>query len=257
MKVEIRIVNVLAMLVICVVCGLPSFAGQAEDANSPDDEEEMGIAIELTKLELTDLALEFSYRIRNGSDREAWVCTEVSSIPFEMFLTPDAQTLLIRKRLDVPTSAIWRSPPAPGRYTRLKPGEDRLDTLRIDLPAATQFVYASITPEMITRTVRHLVLEIGYYGEDLPALIHSILAVADQFNIEAMYLHPELRKTYFRGLSVRSALGGFDRIDRDPYADGYVYIPYSRQALTGEKVLRMEISGIAIPYTGWIENEIT
>jgi len=249
-------IRIMTTLTICLACGMLSQAGQADDVNSPDDGREAAVTVELTKLEVTDTSLEFTYKIRNHSDHDVWVCSEVSSAPFELFLTYDTQTLLIRKRLDVPCHAIWARPPAPGRYIRLGPGEDRQDTLRIDLPVTPRFMYASQGMEMVTRTVRRLLLEIGYYDEDLPALIRRILEVADQFNPQAWSLHPDVRETYFRGLSVRSALLGFDLIEKDPYAEGHVYLYYSRQALTGEKTLGMEINGIAIPYSGPIEKEV-
>lgn len=249
-------IRIMEMLAICTMCDMACHAGQADDVNSPVDGREAAVTIELTKLEVTDTSLEFSYKIRNHSGHDVWVCSEVSSAPFEVFLTHDTQTLLIRKRLDVPCNAIWARPPAPGKYICLGPAEDRQDTLRIDLPVMPRFMYASQGMEVVTCTVRRLLLEIGYYDEDLPALIRRILEVADQFNAQAWSLHPDVRETYFRGLSVRSALLGFDLIDKDPYAEGYVYIYYSRQALTGEKTLRMEINGIAIPYSGPIESEV-
>ena len=39
-------------------------------------------------------------------------------------------------------------------------------------------------------------------------------------------------------------------MNRDAYDRDYIYVRYSGQALTGEKILRMEIEGVAIPYDG-------
>ena len=89
------------LLAICCVCTVLS---PAEDAKGPDMSKNAAVTMEITKLEVNDSTLALSYNIRNGTDREAWVCSEVGSIPFEAFLTSDKQTLLIRKRLDVPSN---------------------------------------------------------------------------------------------------------------------------------------------------------
>jgi hypothetical protein len=256
MSTPARIVKVLT---ICCLCNIASHAQPAGGVNSPDDDKGTAVAIELTKLEITDASLTMSYEIRNASDHEVWVCSEVKrgGAPFEMFLTQDRQTLLIRKRLDVPAFGIWRGPPEPGRYVRLSPGVVRPESLRIDLPATGRFSYARQTLEVFAETAKRLVLEIGYFDENLPALLRSIRAVCDQFSdagwkLYTARLNPDMWQTYFRGLhAYRAALVFFDR-NKEPDGEGSAYLDYSAQALT-EKVLRMEINGVGIAYKGRIE----
>jgi len=251
------VTKTLTVLILCTVCSLP-FQGQETGVGSgPDESTETGVTIELTKLEVNDHSLTLNYRVKNNSDHDAWVCTDVSSKPFEVFATPDAQTLRIRKRLDVPSWNLWYRRPSPATYVRLSPSGAREDEVSIELPAIPRFVYASIGgAETVVCTIRRLVLEVGHYDEDLPALVRSILEVADGFSGESWTIDPRIKKTYFRGLSVQGSLEAFDTLNEDPYGEGRVRIPYSYQALTGEKVLRIEIDGVAIPYSGQIETDV-
>jgi hypothetical protein len=117
------------------------------------------------------------------------------------------------------------------------------------MPVTQQSIYASEAVE-VPQTVRRLAVEIGYYDEDLPALVRSIFDVADKFTGESWKVDPSMERMYFRGFTVRRALAAYDVINKDPYGEGRVRIDYSHQALTGEKVLRMEIDGVAIPCGG-------
>ncbi len=240
--------RILKVLAICCLCNMASHAQPADPVESPDAGKGLTVTIELTKLEVTDTSLGLTYKIRNSSDHNVWACSEVSSIPFEVFLMDDRQTLLIRKRLDVPTTVAWHRPPAAGTYVRLGPGAAQAESLLLALPVAPSTVYASPATAEPAQIIRRLALEIGYYDEDLPALVRSILDVAEKFNLEGGTPDPNLERTYFRGLAVRRALASYGTMNKDPDGTGCVHIDYSYQALTGEKVLRMEISGVAIPY---------
>ena len=240
--------GIMAMVLLCCVCNMGSDAEQGGQVNGQDTMSETGVTIELTKLEVTDSSLQLSYEITNSSDHDVWVCSRVSSIPYEAFLVHDTQTLLIRKRLDVPSMAVWTRPPAAGTYVCVEPGVALPESLSLDLPVIRRFVYANVGATEVPQTVRRLALEIGYYDEDLPGLVRSIFDVADKFSPESWNLDPNTEGTYFRGLAVRRALADYDIINKDPYGEGRVYIHYSYQALTGEKLLRIEIDGVSIRY---------
>ena len=150
--------------------------------------------------------------------------------------------------------SVWRGSPTAGTYVRLTPGATQPESLTISLPVTPTFVYASQGTEVVDQIARHLVLEVGFYDEDLPALVHGIFKIADMFRPEGGRFDPNAQTVaYFPGLAVRGALAGFDDINKDPYRRGYAYVEYSHQALSGEKVLRIEINGLAIPYKGCIE----
>ncbi|MDI6450231.1 hypothetical protein [Anaerobaca lacustris] len=247
--------RIMAVMCLCCVCSMDSDVEHDPETDALDIGKETGVTIELTKLEMTDSFLDVVYKISNSSDHDIWVCSEISSVPFEVFLACDMQTLLIRKRLDIPSDVVWRTPPAAGTYICLSPGGEQIESLRTSLPVTPRFFYAAADTR-VEKTVGRVAVEVGFYDHDLPALIRSIFEVADKFDLDARYLHPDIQKLYFRGLSVRRALVEFDLLNIDPYGEGRVRIDYSYQALTGEKVLRMEITGVAIPYAGRIEKRV-
>ena len=212
-----------------------------------------GVTMEILDLDVNESTLALSYNIRNGTNRDAWVCNSIGSVPFEVFLTSDKQTFLIRKRLDVSSNTIWRGPSPVGTYARIAPGVALTESVQVALPASPTFLYASRGATEVAQTVTCLALEIGYYDEDLPALIHGIIGVAEKSGLTSQDVPPNILDTYFRGLRVRGVLGNFDRVNKDPYGEGCVYIAYSGQALTDEKVLRVDVNNISISYKGYSE----
>jgi len=225
----------------------------AEGTKESDVSKGAAVAMEITELAVNGSTFTLGYKIVNGTDNDAWVCSGIdSSRPFEVFLTPDRQTLVIRKRLDVPASVIWRPPgPGPGTYVRIAPGASLADSVRLAVPVNSVFVYATPDRTELAQTATALALEIGYYSGDLPAVIHSILAVAEKSGLTVADVPGSLLDTYFRGLRVRSTLGGFDLVNKDPYGQGWVSVAYSGQALTDEKVLRVNLANVSIPYEGY------
>ena len=126
--------------------------------------------------------------------------------------------------------------------------------MQIALPVSPTVLYASEYTAESAQPARRLALEIGYYDEDLPALIHNIFAVAEKSGLTIRDVPANILNTYFRGLMVRGALGGFDLVNKDPYGQGFVYIDYSYQALTGEKILRVDVNDVSIPCGGNLQS---
>ena len=237
-----RMMKLLAVSCICAVIS------PTEGAKAPGMRRDAGVTMEITKLEVDASTLALSWSIKNGSDRDAWVCTRVGPIPFEVFLASDKQTLVIRKRLDVPRTQIWDRPLRIGEYVHVAAGTSLPESVQIALPVTPSVVHAVASAPEPGQAVRRLALEIGYYDEDLPALIHSILAVAEKSGLTLLDVPDNILDTYFRGVRVRMALGSFDRLNPDPYGEGRVDILYSDQALTGEKILRVDVNDVSIPY---------
>jgi len=249
-----RPIKLITALILCFVL---TMWPQAGDGDNPDVEEETGVTIELTKLDVNDTNLELQYKIKNGTDHDVWICDNVNKIanPFEVFLAKDAQTLVLRKRLDVPSSKIWHTQPT-GLYVRLRPGEDLFESLSLNLPVQSSFVFASQGRTLVTQNARFLSLEIGFYDEDLPGLILSIIQEADKFSDLKCFAATAMTKEYFRGLLVRNRMGTLPSIT-EAHSKGQVFICYSWQALTGEKVLRIVVDGVSIPYEGEVQVDTT
>jgi hypothetical protein len=249
----IAVRRIAKLLVICCVCAVVS---SAENTEGTDMSEPASVTMEITELDVNDSTLTLSYNITNGTDRDAWVCSSIdSSEPFEVFLMSNKQTLLIRKRLDVPTGAMWRPREPVGTYVRIAPGTSLVDSVRIAVPVNPKFFYASSDRAELAQIVTGLALEIGYYDADLPGIIREIIAIAEKSGLTILDVPGGLLGTYFRGLSVRVALRDFDQVNPDPYGQGRVSVVYSRQALTDEKILRVDVNDVSIPYKGYSEKE--
>jgi hypothetical protein len=100
---------------------------------------------------------------------------------------------------------------------------------------------------------RRLVLEIGFYDEDLPKLIRDILEIAEKLNCLEYSEHTtDLFMYYFKGAWIAQLFGGLTGFEENRYKEGNeeINIPYTRQQLSGEQVLRIEVDGVNIPYLG-------
>lgn len=166
-------------LMLCIVTANCVLAEEADDPN----EQEQALTIALTGFDVNETTLKISWKIENNTDHDVWICDclDYSGSNFEAFMEAGSHTLLIRRRLDVPSSAIWRIVPR-GRYILLRPGENRTESIVLNLPVQSKFVYASPVLPEIAEHARSIALEIGFYDEDLPAMIRTILQEADKFN---------------------------------------------------------------------------
>ena len=175
-KAFVKLMIVCGMLCMCITAFHTGRAGQA--ATTGDDTG--AVTMKITEFDVNDSTLALSYTVRNGTNRDAWVCTSIGATrPLEVFLARDGQTLLIRKRLDL-HGPIWERGVPVGTYVRMAPGDSLADSIQMVLPVSPVFVFAGGGLASVEVTARRLALEIGYYDADLPALIHSIFAVADK-----------------------------------------------------------------------------
>jgi hypothetical protein len=102
---------------------------------------------------------------------------------------------------------------------------------------------------------RRLVLEIGYYDESLPELILEIIAISEHLNIDLSIgyhgFRDDVKDRFFGGPIVAlltKGLFGFESNVRSADAEGEMWMPYLGGIRMGEKVLRVEIDGVKIPY---------
>ncbi len=217
-----------------------------------DGTEETGVTIELTKLDVNDTTLELSYKIKNDTDHDVWICDSVSKQSnSEIYLAEDAQTLVIRKLLDISPEVEWGAIPI-GRYVRLQPAQEYSESLSCALPVRPASVY--IPERANAESAKRLVLEIGFYDQDLPGLIRSIIEVVERFscaNVELEDYESDIMRHYFKGLLIKGRFGGLEYFDEYHQNVSEQFITAYTDQLLGEQVLRIEVDGLYIPYKGY------
>jgi len=234
---------------------IPYGSAPAAEKTANDEVEDTSITIAFTKLEVTDKTFELCYRIKNRSENDVWVLDSVDFLEsrFEVYLAEDDQTLLIRRRLEVPTFVVWFAPPT-GRYVRLRTGEVWTETFSLTLPVRPSCLFP--VSMSTTEYAKRLVLEIGLYNEDLPGMVRGILVEAEKLGCPSLtslnlgdHNLPVIER-YFGGLRIDSYFGGLLGFEEYYYKDSgdQVLIPYTYQALKGEQVLRITVDGVLIPY---------
>ena len=229
----------------------------AADEPSQSETEPAGVTMALTGLDVNDTKLELSYKIKNNTDHDVWICDDVSVFTptdFEVYLSEDEQSLLIRRRFDVPTTVYWAALPY-GRYVLLRSDQERTESLSLDVPVDPRRFFA--TELAISDRARRLVLEIGFYNEDLPKLIRDILEMEEKLNCARLEFNSNYPRAffarYFKGIWISQLFGGLSGFESFAYKEGSeeIKIPYShytRQNFNDEQVLRIEVDGVHIPY---------
>ncbi len=224
-------VIITVVLSICVLLSNGTQAKPKDNSNTP--------TISVTKLDINDEILRLNYEIRNNSDQDVWICENISQTRnFEMFLDEDGQTLVIRKRLDVPTSIRWLRRPT-GKYVLLGPGKELTESLLLNVPVNPINVYTSRKYSQSFTKATQLSIEIGYYIGNLPQMYLDMLQghenpTDDRSKIENVRL---------------GVAAGFNRMNESlRQRDDEVRIPYTYQEFKGEKVLGTTIGNLSMPY---------
>lgn len=228
-----------------------------QDVNEPNDSQDSDVSISLTHFEVTDANLELAWKIKNDTDHDVWICDTINADnpsykQFEVYMPEDEQTLLIRKRLDVPTVLVWASHPR-GRYVLFRSGQELNESLSLDVPVQHKYGFAS--EQATSDHARRLVLEIGFYNEDLPGLIRELIEVVEKLNCASLepqeYMTP-LFIHYFKGIWIVNKFfgGGLSNFEEwlSQQGNEEIRIPYTWQNLGSEQVLRIEVDGVHIPY---------
>jgi hypothetical protein len=229
------------------------------DEPTPSETEPYGVTTVLTKFDVNDTKLELGFKIINNTDHDVWICDDVSvysTMDFEVYLSEDEQTLLIRKRLDVPTIVYWPALPY-GRYIRLRSDKERTESVSLDVPVGPWRLCADGLELPKSDLARRIVLEVGFYNEDLPKLIRDILEMAEEFDCARFENNSKYSATffarYFKGAWIAQLFGGLSGFEENAYKEGseeirIPYSTYSRENFGVEQVLRIEVDGVHIPY---------
>jgi hypothetical protein len=216
------------------------------------NEQDADVLLTITKFQVNDQTLELSYKMKNVSDHDVWILESVDglNLGFEVYIDEDDQTLLIRRRLNVPSIVVWFIVPT-GTYLRLNPGEEWVETLSLTLPVQQDWAFSF--PGSKAKYAKRLTLEIGFYDEDLPSTIRTILEFAEKLDWEEKFDiivegHTQIRESFFKGLYIALDYGGLSGFNNNYNTDSNrVPINYSEQCMTYERTLSATVDGVSIP----------
>jgi len=208
---------------------------------------EHDVRITLSGLDVTDKTLELRYLITNLGERDIWLCERANIIGkyFEIHFSDETRTLVVRRLLDVPIEGLRREQPI-GRYIRLRTGASRVETLLMPLPIRQWSVFRASRKTQGLRYAEHLVIEIGFYPDDLPEMVLSVLDEAERAFENAPGDNNEDGLLEWSGGSVFFITYN----ENEPHRSERVLIPWTNQRLTGEHILRLQVDAVHIPCTG-------
>lgn len=243
-----RTIFIITLLYLCI---LPATRTKAQpEFDSSDKKKAIIPTIAITKLDVTDTTLELSWEIRNDSPQDAWILAGLSksSISISSFMADDDQTLLIRRRLDVPARPKRASfPTCNGRYVRLPAGQILTESVSLATPVYPEYgLGVGGRKAHGLEYATSLAIEIGYYSGDLPGMVRRII-VEDEENPRII---PSVDPYYTKSVSEWfGGLLGFNKLNELVRSrDDEILIPFTSQAFTGEQVLRVEADDLHIPY---------
>jgi len=242
------------IMVLLVSVSLARYQPPEESGDVPTAEEDAIVKLVLTKLVVDDQNFEIGWRIINNTDHDVWICDNY----VDKFMDRDNETLVIRMRYNISNAGmLWEIPYPRFRYSRLGPGQEKVKSLSLALPVEPRATFK--TSRGNAEHARHVDLEIGYYDEDLRALILEIVNVRDKLGCDWSAISfaevPqntwEVYHRFFGGVLIAQLFNSptveYFHDSVMSYGDEII-APYFDQALYGEQVLRLEVDNVSIPY---------
>jgi len=215
---------------------------------SNDESTIVDVNMEVDRVTVTPSLAKVEYHIENNSDHDIWICDSIAlrDREREVYLDDDRDSLIVRCRSHVPTSIDWYTGTS-GHYIRMRTGQRWNRSLLVGLPVHAQRIYQG--GKASGDKAKHLVMEIGFYNEDLPGKIENLLT-------DALTTDPEDRNEYqrrllrtFGGFLVSKAMiyyrEGYEQLG---YRGEEIYVPYNYPCLEGEQVLQFTITDLDLPY---------
>jgi len=255
--------NLIMALGLCLFCMTSAPAQLLEDANQPQDS---GVQMTLTHLSVTDQTLEVGLKIINSTDHDVWVCNGYDRDDgiryFDRFMATDDKTLVLRRRYNLSSEGlIVERFPSPFRYLRLRPGQEKVESHSFILPVtSTSPVFHTSVGGRNVDSAQRLTIEIGFYDEDLRALILGVVHVAESLGWDDSAVTDVETKSVGTMRSFYRFFGGFKiarlfKTENITYfrdsvtSDGdEILTPPMHQSLNGEQVLRVEVDNLSIPF---------
>ena len=235
----------IALIIVSPLCVLlsPKARGEAQGAFAGNGSG-TGVVINMRSVNVDEQRLLLCYEVRNSSPTDVWICTTIDDEyeDAEVYAEEGGQALVVRRRLDVPASALFSQPPS-GRYVRLRAGQSRTESALVPIPVQCHTLFADADSTTGIASATKIIVEIGYYGGDLPRTIRETLEKAEKAGT----------KSALKSADVRSYLGSlsafFNFKNRGLRArDDIIVVPYSFQTFPGERVARTVVADQKIPY---------
>ena len=252
-----------SLLMVLLVSVLLARFGPEEPEDVITPEEDTIVKVVLTKLDVNDQTIEVGLKIINNTDHDVWVCNGYERAGgsiryFERFMGKDDKTLVLRRRYNLMLTWLEREDiPRNFRYLRLRPGEEKAESHSFTLPVTPLSVFL-LSPKGNAESAQRMAIEIGFYDEDLRALILGVVDMAERMGcddsaISAVRLSgpQSLYFRFFGGFQI-ARLFTTENITyfRDSVtSDGdEILMPPMDQSLNGEQVLRIEVDNLPISY---------
>ncbi|MBN2183533.1 MAG: hypothetical protein JW715_16610 [Sedimentisphaerales bacterium] len=204
--------------------------------------------ITVTKLDVNDTKLELTYEITNDTNNDIWICEDIDLMGFyfEIFMKEDKQTLVVRRRHDVPLSGFRNVPQ--GRYVRLHSGQTRKESLMLDLPILSRKVFYGGSKLKGIVNAKRMIIEIGYYPGNLQKMIFKHIEEAENMLQNGNISSQKDSRIFLEWFGNLSSFN-------DSFEDGLlrnrdeeIIIPWTHQILKGEQVLQIAIENLSLPY---------
>ena len=252
-----------SLLMVLLVSVLLARYGPEESEDVMTTEEDAIVKVVLTKLDVNDQTLEIGLKIINNTDHDVWVCngyerSDGSIRYFERFMDKDDKTLVLRRQYSRSLRWLERGAiPRNFRYLRLRPGQEKVESHSFTLPVTPLSIFTSSSGN--AGSAQSLAIEIGFYDEDLRALILDVVDMAERIGYDDDAVSAVQRSSplilnhrFFAGLWIaRSFKTESITWFRDSVtSDGdEILTPILEQSLNGEQVLRIEVDNLPIPFS--------
>ena len=255
--------NSISLIMVLFVSVLLARYGPEEPGDVMTAEEEKIVKVTITKLDVNDQTLEVGFKIINNTDHDVWVCngyerSNGSIRYFDRFMDNDNKTLVLRRRYNQTLTWLERNAvPRNFRYLRLSPSQEKVESHSFALPVTWLSIYLR-TPGGKADFAQRLAIEIGFYDEDLRALILGVVDMAERIGYDDSTLSEVTRSDsqslYYRFFGGFTIARSFKNEDITYFRDSVtsdsdeILMPPMHEALNGEQVLRIEVDNVSIPY---------
>jgi hypothetical protein len=238
-----------------------SYGRFGEDEDIADQNDVGPVKIELTHLDVNDTNLEVGFKIINNTDHDVWICNgyeypDGDICYFGRFMDKDNKTLVLRRRYNLTLTWLERNAvPRNFRYLRLSPGQAKAESHSFNLPVTPLSIFLPST-QGNAESAQRMAIEIGFYDEDLRALILDVVDMAERIGyddsaISSLWQSGPLTyyDRFFGGFGITTSFKNTSYFRDSVTSDGdEILMPPMQQSLNGEQVLRIEVDNVSIPY---------